>query len=187
VSFRILVAEDEPLMRMHLKEVLEELGYIVTGVAKDGQEALDLIAQEKPDIVILDIKMPGPDGLEVASKVSQQLPVIILTAYTERHLVKRAKDAGVMAYLSKPFRERDISPAIELAVTHFLERSALTDRVSRLKDELETRKVVDHAKSLLMSKEKLDAVVAYRRLQKISMDKNRPMKDVAEAIILMYG
>jgi len=187
VSFRVLIAEDEPLMRMDLMEVLQGQGYVVAGVAKDGQEALDLIVQEKPDIVILDVKMPGPDGLEVASKVAQQLPVIILTAYTELHLIKRAKDAGVMAYLSKPFREKDIAPAIELAVTNFLERSALTDRVSRLKDELETRKLVDHAKNLLMSREGLDAVGAYRRLQKTSMDKNRSMKDVAEATILMYG
>ena len=121
MSFRVLIAEDEPLMRMDLMEVLQGQGYVVAGVAKDGQEALDLIVQEKPDIVILDIKMPGPDGLEVASKVAQQLPVIILTAYTELHLIKRAKDAGVMAYLSKPFREKDIAPAIELAVTNFLE------------------------------------------------------------------
>jgi response regulator NasT len=187
MSFRVLIAEDEPLMRMHLKEVLEEQGYAVVGAAKDGQEALDLIGQEKPDIVILDIKMPGPDGLEVASKVAQQIPVIILTAYTERHLIKRAKEAGVMAYLTKPFREKDIDPAIELAVTHFLERSALTDSVARLTSELETRKLVDHAKNLLMTREGLDAVGAYRRLQKTSMDKNKPMREVAEAIILMYG
>jgi len=187
VSLRVLIADDEPLIRVDLKELLEDLGYVVVGAAKDGQEALDLTHRERPDVVVLDIKMPGLDGIDVAGKISHQYPVIILTAYTERHLIKRAQDAGVMAYLTKPFKAKDISPAIELAMTHFLERSALAERVMRLREELDTRKLVDRAKGLLMSQEKLSEADAYRRLQKISMDKNRPMKEVAEAIILMYG
>ncbi len=187
MTFRILIADDEPLIRVDLKELLEDLGHTVVAEAKNGKEALDLIDQETPDLVILDIKMPEINGIDVAASISQQYPVIILTAYTERHLIERAREAGVMAYLSKPFREGDISPAIELAISHFLERSALAERVSRLKAQLETRKLVDRAKGLLMNKEGLNETQAYRRLQKISMDKNRPMKEVAEAIILTSG
>jgi response regulator NasT len=187
MGFRILIVDDEPLIRIDLKELLGELGHRVVGEAGDGIEALALIEREKPDLVILDIKMPGLDGIDAAAKISQQYPVVILTAYTDRHLIARAKEAGVMAYLSKPFREGDISSAIELAVSHFLERSALAERVSRLKEQLETRKLVDQAKGLLMTKEGLSEAQAYRRLQKISMDKNRPMKEVAEAIVLMLG
>jgi len=187
MSFRILIADDEPLIRVDLKELLEELGYEVVGEARDGREALNLVDQVSPDLVILDIKMPKMDGISVAREISERFPVIILSAYTERSLVEKARDAGVMAYLSKPFREGDLSPAIELAVSHFLRTSELTERVTRLKEKLEARKVIDQAKGLLMSKEGVNEAEAYRRLQKISMDKNRPMKDVAEAIILMMG
>jgi response regulator NasT len=130
--------------------------------------------------------MPHLDGIDVANLVSKQYPVIILTAYSDQHLIERARSAGVMAYLSKPFREEDISPAIELAVSQFLEKSALADRVIRLKGQLETRKVVDRAKALIMKKEGRSEVSAYRYIQKISMDKNKPLKAVADAIILMY-
>jgi len=187
MSFRILIADDEPLIRVDLRELLEELGYEVVAEAGDGHEALNLVDQVNPDLAILDIKMPKMDGISVARKISGQFPVIILTAYTERHLIEKARDAGVMAYLSKPFREGDLSPAIELAVNHFLRTSALTDHVTRLKEQLEARKVIDQAKGLLMSKEGLNEAQAYRHLQKISMDKNKPMKEVAEAIILMLG
>lgn len=187
MGFRILIADDEPLIRVDLKELLEDLGYDVVAEAGDGNEALELMNQVNPDLAILDIKMPGMDGISLAREISRKLPVIILTAYTERQLIEKARDAGVMAYLSKPFREGDLSPAIELAVSHFLKTSELTDRVSRLKEQLETRKLIDQAKGLLMSNEGLNESQAYRRLQKISMDKNKPMKEVAEAIILMMG
>jgi len=187
MSFKILIADDEPLIRVDLKELLEESGYEVVAEAGDGREALRLINQVKPHLAILDIKMPSMDGISVAKEISKRFPVIILTAYTERHLIEKARDAGVMSYLSKPFREGDISPAIELAVSHFLKTSELTERVSRLKEQLETRKLVDRAKGLLMKQEGVNEPQAYRRLQEISMNKNKPMKEVAGAIILMYG
>ena len=185
MSYRILIADDESLIRADLKELLEELGYEVVAEAKDGREALDLIEQAKPDLVILDIKMPHVDGISVARKISGRIPVIILTAYTQRYLIEEAKDSGVMAYLSKPFREDDLSPVIELAVTQFLKTSNLTERVSKLTEQLENRKLIEKAKGLLMNKERLTEVQAYRRLQKISMEKNKSMKEVAEAIMLM--
>jgi response regulator NasT len=187
MSFRIVIADDESLVRVDLKELLEEIGYEVVGEAKDGQEALDLINQKNPDVVILDIKMPGIDGIDLAHKIGHRYPVIILTAYSERHLIDRARDAGVMAYITKPFREGDLSPAIELAVDHFLKKSALTEHVSQLKEQLETRKLVDKAKGLLMKEENLSEAQAYRRIQEISMNKNKPLKEVAEAIIVMHG
>ncbi len=152
MSFKILIADDEPLIRGDLRELLEDLGYVVVAEARDGREALELINQVKPDVVILDIKMPRLDGISIAEEISGRHPVIILTAYTERHLIEKARDAGVMAYLSKPFREGDISPAIELAVNHFLKTSQLAAGVSRLKEQLETRKLIEKAKGLLMKK-----------------------------------
>jgi len=119
MSYRILIADDEPIIRADLKELLEELGYEVVAEAGDGLEALNLIEKIKPDVVILDIKMPKMDGIRVAGEIADRFPVIILTAYTERHLIEKARDSGVMAYLSKPFREGDLSPGIELAVTQF--------------------------------------------------------------------
>jgi len=185
MGYRVLVADDEQLFRIDLRELLEELGYSVVAEAKDGIEALALIQQERPDVLILDIKMPGMDGIEVARIVSNKYPVIMLTAYSERQLVQKAREAGAMVYLTKPFRAGDVSPAIELAVSHFLGKSSLTDRVSRLKEQLETRKVVDRAKGILMKKEGLSEAKAYRRLQEISMNKNKAMKEVAEAVITM--
>ena len=186
MSIRILIADDEPLIRQDLKELLIELGYEVVGEAGDGLEALTMIDRVQPDVVILDIKMPKMDGIDVALKISDRFPVIILSAYTEHHLIEKARNAGVMAYLSKPFRAGDISPGIELAVNQFLKTSELTEQVSRLKTQLETRKRIEKAKGLLMTKERLTEAQAYRSLQKKSMDKNRSMREVAEAIILMY-
>jgi len=185
MSYRILIADDEPIIRTDLKELLEELGYIVVAEAGDGLAALNLIEQVQPDVVILDIKMPKMDGIQVAGEIADRFPVIILTAYTERHLIEKARDSGVMAYLSKPFREGDLSPGIELAVTHFLKTSRLTEHVSRLKDQLEARKLIEKAKGLLMTREGLTEAQAYRKLQKTSMQKNKSMKEVADAVILM--
>jgi two-component system, response regulator PdtaR len=187
MSFRILIADDEPLIRVDLKELLEGIGHEVVAEARDGREALDLIKQKKPDVVILDIKMPHISGIDLARKIADSFPVIILTAYSDRHLIDQARDAGVMAYLTKPFREESLSPALELSVRHFLEKSSLTERILRLKDELEKRKLVDRAKGLLMDKEHLTESQAYRRIQKISMDKNKSLKEVSEAIITMLG
>lgn len=187
MSYRILIADDEPLIRTDLKEMLEGMGHEVVAEARDGREALDLAARKKPDILILDIKMPRLSGLEAAKEVADRYPVIILTAYSERDLIRLAQDAGVMSYLTKPFREENLSPAIELSVTHFLEKSELTGRVARLKNELETRKAIDRAKGLLMESEHLTEAQAYRRIQKISMDRNKTLKAVAEAIIAMMG
>ena len=187
MSYRILIADDEPIIRTDLRELLVELGYQVVAEAGDGLEALELVQKFKPDVVILDIKMPKLDGIRVAEKISDRFPVIILTAYTERHLIEKARDCGVMAYLSKPFREGDLSPGIELAVTQFLKTAKLTTDVSRLKAQLETRKLVERAKGLLMADERLSEAQAYRKLQKTSMRKNKSMKEVAEAVILMLG
>ncbi len=187
MSYRILIADDEPLMRADLKELLEEMGHEVVAEAGDGREALNLIDRVGPDVVILDIKMPKMDGISVAGEISDRFPVIILTAYTERNLIEKAKKSGAIAYLSKPFREADISPAIEMAITQFLKTSKLTERVTRLQEQLESRKLIERAKGLLMTKEGLTETQAYRKLQKTSMEKNKSMKEVAEAIILMLG
>jgi len=183
--FRILIADDEPLIRTDLKELLEEIGHQVVAETGDGKEVLALLNKARPDLVILDIKMPGMSGIEVARKITHEYPVIILTAFSERSLIEQAKDAGVMAYITKPFRDGTLTPAIELAVSNYLERAALTEKVSQLKEQLETRKIIDKAKGLLMDKENLREAQAFRHIQSVSMNKNKSMKEVAEAIILM--
>lgn len=184
MTYRILIADDEVLIRTDLRESLEELGYSVVAEARNGRETLELIERTRPDIAILDIKMPHVDGITIAGRVASRLPVILLTAYSDKNLINGARKAGVMAYLTKPFREKDLSPAIELAVSHFLEQSSLTERVSQLKEQLETRKLVERAKGMLMDAEGLNEKEAYRRIQQMSMKKNKPMKEVAEAIIV---
>lgn len=183
--FRILIADDEPLIRIDLKELLEEIGHQVVAETGDGKEVLALLNKARPDLVILDIKMPGMSGIEVARKIAHEYPVIILTAFSERSLIEQAKDAGVMAYITKPFRDGTLTPAIELAVSNYLERAALTEKVSQLKEQLETRKIIDKAKGLLMDKQNLREAQAFRHIQSVSMNKNKSMKEVAEAIILM--
>jgi response regulator NasT len=153
--------------------------------AQDGREALELIDQTDPDIAILDIKMPHFDGITIAGRVASRFPIILLTAYSDKHLIHAAKKAGVMAYLTKPFRQRDLPPTIELAVSHYIEESSLTERVSELREQLETRKLVEKAKGLLMDTEGLTEKEAYKRIQQMSMKKNKTMKEVAEAVILM--
>jgi response regulator NasT len=183
--FRILIADDEPLIRIDLKELLEEIGHEVVAETGDGKEALAMLDKAKPDLVILDIKMPGMSGIEVARRISHEYPVIILTAFSERSLIEQARDAGVMAYITKPFRDGTLTPAIELAVSNYLEKASLTEKVTQLKEQLETRKVIDKAKGLLMDKQSLSEAQAYRHIQSVSMNKNKSMKEVAEAIILM--
>ncbi len=187
MGFRILIADDEALIRKDLGELLTEIGHTVVAAARDGRQALDLVELHKPDVVILDIVMPGLDGIETARKLADEYPVIMLTAHSTPDFVRAARDAGVMAYLTKPFRDQDVGPAIELAVTHFLRHAHLSERMRALKDQLETRRVVDRAKGLLMEREGLSEPAAYRRLQSLSMEKNLPMRQVAEAVIAGLG
>ncbi|GAA1247696.1 response regulator [Prauserella halophila] len=182
---RVLVAEDEALIRLDLVEMLREEGYEVVGEAGDGEEAIKLATELKPDLVILDVKMPKLDGIEAASKITGDriAPVVILTAFSQRDLVERAREAGTMAYLVKPFAKRDLVPAIELAVSRFAELQALESEVAGLTDRLETRKVIDRAKGLLMTQQGLSEPDAFRWIQRTAMDRRSTMKDVAEAVI----
>ena len=182
---RVLVAEDEALIRLDLVEMLREEGYQVVGQAGDGEEAIKLAAELKPDLVILDVKMPKLDGIEAASKITgdRVAPVVILTAFSQRDLVERARDAGTMAYLVKPFAKRDLVPAIELAISRFAELQALESEVAGLTDRLETRKVIDRAKGLLMTAQNLSEPEAFRWIQRTAMDRRTTMKAVAEAVV----
>ncbi|RZQ63026.1 ANTAR domain-containing response regulator [Amycolatopsis suaedae] len=186
---RVLVAEDEALIRLDLVEMLREEGYEVVGQAGDGEEAIKLAAELKPDLVILDVKMPKLDGIEAASKITgdRVAPVVILTAFSQRDLVERARDAGTMAYLVKPFAKRDLVPAIELAVSRFAELQALEAEVAGLNERLETRKVIDRAKGLLMSEQGLSEPDAFRWIQRTAMDRRTTMKAVAEAVVRGIG
>lgn len=185
---RVLIAEDEPIVRMDIKELLEGQGYEVVGEAADGQIAIDLARKLKPDVIIMDIRMPNLDGIEAAKVLTQEeiAPIIFLTAYSDKELVEKAKEVGVIAYIVKPFKESDLFPAIEIAIARFREFQLLRKEVADLKDALETRKLVDRAKGLLMDREGLKEHEAFRLIQKASMDKRKPMKEIAQAIILAY-
>jgi AmiR/NasT family two-component response regulator len=185
---RVIVADDESIVRMDLREMLESLGYLVVGEAGDGESAVHLSRELKPSIVIMDIKMPGMDGIEAGRILTEEriAPVLLLTAYSQQDLVDRAKDAGVMAYIVKPFHEADLAPAIEVALRRWSEFRALEREVDDLKEALETRKLVDRAKGILMDTQGLSEADAFRRIQKTSMDQRKPMKDVAEAIVLAH-
>ncbi|MEB3372296.1 ANTAR domain-containing response regulator [Saccharopolyspora mangrovi] len=185
VERRVLVAEDEALIRLDLVEMLREEGYQVVGEAGDGQEAVRLAEELRPDLVILDIKMPKMDGIEAASNIAGDriAPVVILTAFSQRDLVERARDAGAMAYLVKPFAKRDLVPAIELAVSRFTEVQALEAEVNDLNERLEARKTIERAKGLLMSKHNLSEPESFRWLQRTAMDRRTTMKAVAQAVL----
>ncbi|TWP43503.1 response regulator [Lentzea tibetensis] len=186
---RVLVAEDEALIRLDLVEMLREEGYEVAGEAADGDEAIKLATELRPDLVILDVKMPKVDGIEAASAIAGNriAPVVILTAFSQRDLVERARDAGAMAYLVKPFAKRDLVPAIELAMSRFGELQALENEVAGLTERLETRKVVERAKGILMTKQGLSEPEAFRWVQRTAMDRRTTMKAVAEAVIENFG
>lgn len=186
---RVLVAEDEALIRLDLVEMLREEGYEVVGEAGDGEEAVKLAGELRPDLVILDVKMPKLDGIEAAAKITGDriAPVVILTAFSQRDLVERAREAGTMAYLVKPFAKRDLVPAIELAVSRFSELQALEAEVAGLTDRLETRKLIDRAKGLLMTHQNLSEPDAFRWIQRTAMDRRTTMKAVAEAVIDNIG
>jgi two-component system, response regulator PdtaR len=182
---RVLIAEDEALIRLDLKEMLEEEGYAVVGEAADGQAAIDLAVQHRPDLVILDVKMPVLDGITAAERIAAEhiAPVVILTAFSQRELVERARDAGAMAYLVKPFTKADLVPAIEIAASRFQEVSALEGELSTLKDRLEVRKLLDRAKGKLQAGYGLSEPDAFRWIQKTSMDQRMAMRAVAERVL----
>ncbi|MEM3486570.1 MAG: response regulator, partial [Candidatus Methanomethyliaceae archaeon] len=171
-----------------LREMLTNLGYLVVGEVGDGRSAVNLARELKPDIVIMDIKMPDMDGIEAAKVLTEErvAPVLLLTAFSQRELVDRAAEAGVAGYIVKPFRESDLGPAIEVALARFAEFRALEKEVGNLQEALETRKVVDRAKGILMDTQGLKEAEAFRKIQKMSMNTRRPMKEVAEAIILAH-
>ncbi|WP_129288436.1 response regulator [Streptomyces sp. GZWMJZ-114] len=185
LTTRVVIAEDEALIRLDLKEMLEEEGYTVVGEAGDGQQAVELAREHKPDLVILDVKMPVLDGISAAEKIAEEsiAPVLMLTAFSQRDLVERARDAGAMAYLVKPFSKSDVVPAIEMAVSRFTELRALEKEVEDLSQRLETRKLVDRAKSVLQTEYGLTEPAAFRWVQKTSMDRRMSMRQVAEAVI----
>jgi len=185
---RVIIADDESIIRMDLREMLTNLGYLVVGEAGDGRDAVNQARELEPDVVILDIKMPGMDGIEAARILTEEkiAPVVLLTAYSQRDLVERAKEAGVVGYITKPMRESDLTPAIEVAMARFAEFRALAKEVGDLKEALETRKLVDRAKGILIDTQRLTEAEAFRKIQKMSMNKRKPMKEVAEAIILAH-
>ncbi len=185
---RVIVADDESIVRMDLREMLDSLGYLVVGEAGDGESAVHLSRELRPDIVIMDIKMPGMDGIDAGKILTEEriAPVLLLTAYSQEDLVERAKQAGVMAYIVKPFHEADLAPAIEVALQRWREFRTLEREVEDLQEALETRKLVDRAKGILMDTQGLSEADAFRRIQKTSMDQRKPMKEVAAAIVLAH-
>jgi two-component system, response regulator PdtaR len=182
---RVLIAEDEALIRLDLAEMLREEGYEVVGEAGDGQEAVDLAESLKPDLVIMDVKMPRRDGIDAASEIASKriAPIVILTAFSQRDLVERARDAGAMAYLVKPFSRTDLVPAIEMAVSRFGEIAVLEREVADLSESLATRKAVDRAKAVLQRQLELSEPDAFRWIQKTAMDLRLSMRQVAEGVI----
>ena len=182
---RILIADDEAVIRLGLRSMLEDQGYRVVGEVADGTRALDLVRRLRPDLVFLDIKMPGIDGLQAAQALltERAVPVIVLTAYADREFVDKAKDAGVLAYLVKPVRESDLRPTIEVALARFQEIRALHDDVGSLEDTLATRKLVERAKGVLMRRGGLDEASAFAQIQRQARNSRKTMKEIAEEIL----
>jgi two-component system, response regulator PdtaR len=180
---RIVVAEDEALIRMDLIEMLQEAGYSVVAEATNGAEAIELVQEHQPDLVILDVKMPVLDGISAAEKIISIAPVLMLTAFSQRELVERARDAGVMAYVVKPFTIGDLVPAIEIAMSRHLQMKSLAQEVADLHERLETRKIIDRAKGILMKALNLSEPEAFSWIQRAAMDRRLTMKEVANAVI----
>ena len=180
---RILVAEDEAIIRLDLVEMLTEAGYVVVAQATNGVEAISLAREHKPDLAILDVKMPELDGISAAERIIEIAPVLMLTAFSQKDLVERARDAEAMAYVVKPFSISDLVPAIEIAVSRHRQLVALQQEVGDLHERLETRKVIDRAKGILMATLKLSEPDAFSWIQRTAMDRRMSMKDVAQAVI----
>jgi response regulator NasT len=183
LAARILVAEDEALIRLDLVEMLTEAGYEVVAQATNGVEAIALAKEFKPDLAILDVKMPELDGISAAQEIIEISPVLMLTAFSQKELVERARDAGVMAYVVKPFSINDLTPAIEIAMSRHLQMRSLKEEVADLHERLETRKIVDRAKGILMAAMNLSEPEAFGWIQRAAMDRRMSMKAVAEAVI----
>jgi AmiR/NasT family two-component response regulator len=185
---RLVIAEDESISRMDLREMLANLGYLVVGEAGDGQSAVNLARELRPDLVIMDIKMPEMDGIAAANLLTEEkiAPVLLLTAYSDREFVEGSLDAGVMGYIVKPFREAELVPAIELALARFREFRALEKELGDTREVLETRKAVERAKGILMDTRGLPEAEAFRTIQKLSMNNRKSMREVAEAILLAH-
>jgi len=181
-----VIAEDETLIRMNLRETLTGLGYLVVGEAADGESAVRLARALRPDLMVMDIKMPRLDGLQAASILAEEriAPVMLLTAYGNREQVERARDGGVVAYLCKPFRESDLVPAIEIAMARFAELRALDKQIGDIHEALAARKLIDRAKGILMERDGLSEAEAFRKIQKLSMNTRKAMKEIAHAIVL---
>ena len=180
---RILVAEDEALIRMDLVEMLQEAGFEVIAQATNGEEAIALATEHRPDLAILDVKMPVLDGISAAEKIISIAPVLMLTAFSQKELIDRARDAGVMAYVVKPFTISDLVPAIEIAISRHTQMKSLADEVADLHERLETRKMIDRAKGILMKALNLSEPEAFSWIQRAAMDRRLTMKEVANAVI----
>ncbi len=188
-ALRIVIADDEPIIRLDLRKTLENMGHQVVAEAGDGAKAVEMARETKPNIVILDIKMPEMDGIDAAKIITTEgiAPVLLLTAYSQKDLVDRAKDAGVFAYLVKPFKEADLLPAMEIAMSRYDEFVELENEVTDLENKLDTRKSVDRAKGILMDQYGLKEQEAFRRIQVQSMNTRKSMREIAEAIIIAHS
>jgi AmiR/NasT family two-component response regulator len=188
MTMRILVAEDETIIRLDLRGLLERAGYEVVAEARDGEEAIELAREHEPDLALMDVKMPRLDGIEAARRMLEErpIPIVILTAFDQRELVERAAEAGVYGYLVKPFREQDVVPAIELAKARYEELVAVRADADSLSQALADRKVIERAKGLLMEREKLNEADAFARLRKASQVSGRPLRVIADAVIATF-
>ena len=182
----IILAEDDSLQRMDLKEELEKQGYLVVGDVGDGQSAINLAREVRPDLVVMDYAMPHVNGVDAAETLTREsiAPVLLLTAYSDQALIDRAKEVGVISYVNKPWRQADLKPAIEIALARFSQYREMSEKVKDLEDRLATRRVVEQAKGLLMKKQGLSEQEAFRTIQKLSMNKRKSMREIAEAILL---
>jgi AmiR/NasT family two-component response regulator len=185
-QLRLVIADDESIIRMNLKETLVGLGYLVIGEAGDGVSVINLARELRPDLVVMDIKMPKLDGIQAAKVLTEEriAPVLLLTAYSDRELVDRAREAGVVSYVVKPFRDAELLPAIEIALARYNEFREMDKQINDLKESLETRKLVDRAKGILMDTQGLKEQEAFRKIQQLSMNSRKSMREVAQAILL---